>query len=102
MQELEKIKNVIAKIQNNSPDDIILVLDGTTGQNALQQLAEFKKITNVNGIIVTKLDGTTKAGVIVALAKEFDVKIRAVGVGEKIDDLQPFSAEEFCKSILDI
>lgn len=101
MEELAKIKKVIAKLNNDTPNDIILVLDGTTGQNAFRQISEFKKIIDINGLIVTKLDGTTKAGIIIGLARDFDISIRAIGVGEKIDDLKPFSAEEFCHSILD-
>ncbi|AZL15240.1 signal recognition particle-docking protein FtsY [Rickettsiales endosymbiont of Stachyamoeba lipophora] len=100
MEELAKIKRVIQKIEPNAPNDTILVLDGTTGQNAFRQLEEFQKIVEINGLIITKLDGTAKGGVVIGLAKQYNVKLRAIGVGEKIDDLRPFNAQDFAKSIV--
>ena len=100
MQELAKIKNVCAKQILGSPHEIILVLDATTGQNALSQVREFKDKAGLTGLIVTKLDGTAKGGIIVALAKEFGLPVYAIGVGEGIDDMQNFSADAFSRNLL--
>jgi fused signal recognition particle receptor len=100
MQELSKIERVIKKIDINAPHDSFLVLDATTGQNAHAQLESFKKAINITGIVVTKLDGTAKAGVVVALAKGHSVPIYAIGIGEGIDDLRPFKAEGFAKNLV--
>jgi fused signal recognition particle receptor len=100
MQELEKIIRVLHKLNPEAPHSVLQVLDATTGQNALQQVEEFRKIANVSGLAVTKLDGTAKAGVIVALAQRFKLPIYAVGVGESIDDLRPFDATEFANGLL--
>jgi fused signal recognition particle receptor len=100
MDELKKMIRVVQKIDPTAPHEILLVLDGTTGQNAHQQIAIFKKEAAVTGLILTKLDGTAKGGVVVALAAQHGLPIYALGVGEKIDDLQPFSAAVFAKNLV--
>lgn len=101
MDELRKINNVLRKLDNNDETyETILVLDGTVGQNARTQLQAFNEITNITGIIMTKLDGSAKGGILVSLAKKFSKPIYAIGVGEKIDDLQEFSANNFAKNLL--
>ncbi|MBN8828381.1 MAG: signal recognition particle-docking protein FtsY [Sphingobacteriia bacterium] len=100
MEELSKIIRVIKKIDEKSPEDIILILDATTGQNAFNQVKIFNEITNLTGLIVTKLDGTAKGGVVVGLVKEFSLPIFAIGVGEGIDDLQPFTSTDFAKNLI--
>mgnify|MGYP001460830871 CR=1 FL=1 len=99
MQELEKIVRVIRKRAPDAPHDVLLVLDATTGQNALNQVEIFRKIANVTGLVMTKLDGTAKGGVLVALADRFGLPIHAIGVGEQIDDLSPFDPEEFAAAL---
>lgn len=100
MAELEKIVKVIRKLVPDAPHDVLQVLDATTGQNALLQLAAFRDIAGVTGLVVTKLDGTAKAGVVVALAEKFKLPIHAIGVGEGAEDLQPFTAEDFSKALV--
>lgn len=100
MDELSKICRVIKKIDENMPHDTLLVLDATTGQNALSQVELFHKTTALTGLIVTKLDGTAKGGVTVALAQKFGLPLVAIGVGETAEDLQPFHAHEFAKALL--
>ena len=100
MEELAKIKRVISKAKNDAPHDIFLVIDGTTGQNALQQAKMFKEIISVTGLIVTKLDGTAKGGVVLAISKELDIPIRYIGVGERAEDLRPFVPEEFVSALI--
>ena len=100
MAELEKIDRVLKKQNEALPHATILVLDATTGQNAHAQVETFKEAVNVRGLIVTKLDGSAKGGVVVSLADQFKLPIYAVGVGEKIDDLQPFKAHEFAESLV--
>ena len=102
MQELQKIVRVLDKKYQGSPHERIIVLDGATGQNAHSQVSEFSKAIDVSGLIITKLDGTAKGGVVVALAKKFGIPIHAVGVGEGIDDLTPFVAEDYSRAILGI
>lgn len=102
MAELEKILRVIRKIDDTAPHTVLQVIDATTGQNALAQVAAFHKTASVTGLVVTKLDGSAKAGVVLALASEFHLPIHAIGVGESIDDLQPFSAESFARGLLGI
>lgn len=99
MNELEKIVRVLKKQDERLPDEILLVLDATTGQNALSQAESFNKTTNLSGIALTKLDGTAKGGVVFALAKKLPLPIRFIGVGEQIDDLRPFNAEEFVDAL---
>ena len=100
MDELSKIIKVIAKFIPGAPHHVIQVLDATTGQNAINQLREFGKVAGVTGLIVTKLDGTAKAGIMVALASEFKLPIHAIGIGEGIDDLRPLDAEAFAKALV--
>jgi fused signal recognition particle receptor len=100
MEELAKIVRVIRKKDPTAPHNTILVLDATTGQNALLQVEIFRKIADVSGLVMTKLDGTAKGGVLVALADKFGLPIHAIGVGEQIDDLQPFDPEEFARALV--
>ncbi len=99
MIELEKIVRVLKKQDERFPQEIMLVLDATTGQNALNQVESFNKATTLSGITLTKLDGTAKGGVVFALAKRFGLPIRFIGVGEQVDDLQPFDAEQFTDAL---
>ncbi len=100
MAELEKIIRVLKKKDANIPHEVILVLDATTGQNAISQVETFKQLVSVTGLVVTKLEGSAKGGVVVALADKFGLPIFAVGVGEDIEDLQPFHALEFAQSLV--
>lgn len=100
MEELAKILRVMQKIDPSAPHEISLVLDATTGQNALQQAQIFKEIVNINSLIVTKLDGSAKGGVVVALAEKFHLPIHAIGVGETIQDLQSFDPDEFANQLM--
>jgi len=99
MEELAKIVRVIRKKDPSAPHNTLLVLDATTGQNALAQVEVFQRISDVSGLIMTKLDGTAKGGVLVALADKFGLPIHAIGVGEQIDDLAPFDPEEFAQAL---
>ena len=100
MEELAKIVRVLRKKDPTAPHNTLLVLDATTGQNALAQVEIFRKIADVSGLVMTKLDGTAKGGVLVALADRFGLPIHAIGVGEQIDDLQPFDPEDFAKALV--
>ena len=100
MDEYKKIINVLKKIDEKFPNEVILVLDATTGQNALNQVEEFSKVHNITGLIITKLDSTAKGGIILAICKKFNLPIVAVGMGEKDTDLHPFKAEFFAKALL--
>jgi len=99
MNELEKIVRVLKKQDERLPNEVLLVLDATTGQNALNQAESFNKTTTLNGIALTKLDGTAKGGVVFALAKKLSLPIRFIGVGEKIDDLKPFKAKDYVDAL---
>jgi len=99
MQELEKITRVLKKQMPDAPHDVWLVLDATTGQNAIQQAREFAKVAPLTGLVVTKLDGTAKGGVVLAIAEELNLPVRYIGVGEQIDDLQPFDPIEFVEAL---
>jgi fused signal recognition particle receptor len=101
MEELKKIKRVIAKAQEGAPHEVLLVVDGNTGQNALNQVKAFDDALGLTGLIVTKLDGTAKGGVLAALARERPVPVYFVGVGEKLEDLETFSASEFARALLE-
>jgi fused signal recognition particle receptor len=101
MSELEKMKRVASREVPGAPHEVLLIIDAVTGQNGVQQAREFTKAAAVTGIILTKLDGTAKGGVVVAIAKELNIPIQYVGVGEKIDDLVPFSAVEFVDSLFE-
>jgi fused signal recognition particle receptor len=100
MQELAKIVRVVKKLDPTAPHATILTLDATTGQNAHAQVEAFRAMTHVTGLVVTKLDGSAKGGVIVALADRFKLPIYAIGVGEQAEDLQPFQAEDFAKALV--
>lgn len=100
MAELGKIKRVLQKLDPAAPHEVLLVIDGTTGQNALSQLRQFHAAVNVTGLVVTKLDGTAKGGVVFALAREFGIPIRFAGIGERSEDLRVFDAEAFVDALL--
>lgn len=102
MSELSKIIRVLKKIDPNAPHAVVLTLDATTGQNSLNQVEEFTKIAGVTGIVMTKLDGTARGGILVAIAEKYRMPIYAIGIGETIDDLQPFDAHEFARAIVGI
>ncbi|MCY7801716.1 signal recognition particle-docking protein FtsY [Bacillus haynesii] len=95
MKELEKVKRVIQREVPDAPHEVLLVLDATTGQNAMTQAREFSKATDVSGIVLTKLDGTAKGGIVLAIRHELQIPVKFVGLGEKMDDLQPFEAESY-------
>ncbi len=99
MNELTKIRNVMKKLIPDAPHDVLLVLDGSTGQNAYQQAKEFTKATDVTSLVVTKLDGTAKGGVVIGISDQFKIPVKFIGVGEKIEDLQVFSKREFVESL---
>ena len=101
MDELAKINRVIARELPDSSVETLLVLDAATGQNAVNQAREFKNVTNITGIVLTKLDGTAKGGIIIPIRNELNIPVKFVGVGEGIDDLQPFNATEFTDGIFD-
>ena len=95
MNELEKVKRVIDREIPGAPHEVLLVLDATTGQNALIQAKTFKEATDVSGIVLTKLDGTAKGGIVIAIRSELNIPVKFVGLGEKMDDLQAFDAEKY-------
>ena len=99
MDELAKIVRVIRKLDDTAPHDSIIVLDGTVGQNAISQVKAFREVADVTGLIVTKLDGSAKGGIVIALAEEFGIPVHAVGVGEGADDLQAFTARDFANAL---
>jgi fused signal recognition particle receptor len=100
MEELRKIIRVIRRVDETAPHSVLLVLDATTGQNAVQQVKVFKEMVDVTGLAVTKLDGSAKGGVVVALAQEFGLPVHVVGVGEKAEDLRPFAARDFARGLM--
>ena len=99
MNELTKIKNVMAKVILEAPHDVILVLDASTGQNAIEQATQFTKATEVNSLALTKLDGTAKGGVVIGISDQFQIPVRYIGVGEGVEDLQVFNKNEFVDSL---
>ncbi len=101
MDELSKITRVLRKIDETAPHEVILVLDAGTGQNALSQAKEFQAAVDVTGLVLTKLDGTAKGGMIFSLARQLEIPVRFIGVGEQIDDLRPFSAEDYVSALFD-
>jgi len=101
MNELTKIKNVMKKVVGDAPHDVMLVLDGSTGQNALLQAREFSKATQITSLAVTKLDGSAKGGVVIGIAEQFKVPVKFIGVGEQVGDLKVFSREDFVESLFD-
>ena len=102
MEEYKKIANVVKKIDNNAPNEVILVLDATSGQNILSQVDEFNKIIPITGLVMTKLDGTAKGGILLALSKKYKIPIIGLGLGEKEDDLQIFDVEKFAEAFTQI
>jgi fused signal recognition particle receptor len=100
MAELEKVARVLKKLDPDAPHDCLLVLDATTGQNALSQVATFREMLPITGLVVTKLDGSAKGGVLIALAEKFAIPVRAIGIGEGADDLRPFDARAFARSLM--
>jgi len=102
MAELQKMARTAKKVIPEAPHEVLLVLDATTGQNGLEQARKFTETSGVTGIVLTKLDGTAKGGIVVAIARELDLPIRYIGVGEKVDDLLPFDAEKFIASLFEI
>jgi fused signal recognition particle receptor len=101
MDELSKIKRVMQKVVPNAPHEIMLVLDGSTGQNAIEQAKQFIKATEVNALALTKLDGTAKGGVVIGISDQFKIPVKYIGVGEQMDDLQVFNKHEFVDSLFD-
>ncbi|WP_299378508.1 signal recognition particle-docking protein FtsY [uncultured Kiloniella sp.] len=100
MSELQKVIRVIKKLDENAPHDVVLVLDATTGQNAVSQVGTFKELVDITGLVVTKLDGSARGGILVALAEKFGLPVHAIGVGETADDLRPFTAKDFSRSLM--
>ena len=100
MDELKKIVKVINKVMPDAPHSTILTIDATTGQNAVSQVEIFNQIVSLNGLIVTKLDGSAKGGILASIAQNFTIPVYVVGVGEQIDDLDVFKADEYAKSLL--
>ncbi len=101
LEELKKIRRVITRELPDAPHETLLVLDATTGQNGLQQARVFKEATDVTGIVLTKLDGTAKGGVIISIQEELGVPVQYIGVGEDVEDLQPFEAESFVQALFE-
>jgi fused signal recognition particle receptor len=101
MDELEKIKRIIGRRDNTAPHEVMLVLDASQGQNALVQAQKFHEVLGLTGITVTKLDGSAKGGILLAIANQLKVPLRFIGIGESLEDMQPFSAEEFVSALLD-
>ena len=102
MDELQKVVRVIKKVMPDAPHLTLLTLDATTGQNALSQVEIFKKIVDVNGLVVTKLDGSSKGGILVAIAKENPTPVYFIGVGEKIEDLDVFEAQSYAQNLIGV
>jgi fused signal recognition particle receptor len=101
MAELEKMRRTAGRVIPDAPHEVLLVLDATTGQNGLEQARKFTETSGVTGIVLTKLDGTAKGGIVIAIARELNIPIRYVGIGEKVDDLLPFDAEKFIASLFE-
>ena len=99
MDELAKIRRVLGRLNAQAPHDVVLVLDATTGQNALSQIEVFKEVAGVTGLVMTKLDGTARGGVLVAAAEKYGLPIHAIGVGESMNDLRPFDSSEVSRII---
>ncbi len=102
MDELSKIKRVIQKILPNGPDEVMLVLDGSTGQNAIEQAKQFTAVTPINSLTITKLDGTAKGGVVLAIAHQFKIPVKFIGIGERMEDLLIFDKKEFVQSLFNL
>lgn len=102
MEELGKIKRVVQKVIPEAPHDVLLVLDGSTGQNAIEQAKQFTAVTDVTGLVITKLDGTAKGGVVLAIANQFKIPVKFIGVGESVEDLLVFDKYEFVDSLFNL
>ena len=102
MEELKKIYRILDRELPRGSKEILLVLDATTGQNAVQQAKEFKEAADITGIVLTKLDGTAKGGIVFSIKNEYDIPVKLIGLGEGIDDIAEFDSEEFVNGILDI
>ena len=100
MDELKKIRRVMSKLDQSAPHETLLVLDASQGQNALAQAEQFHEWVGVTGLVLTKLDGTAKGGIVLAIAKKLNLPIRFIGIGEGVDDLQTFDARQFVKALL--
>jgi fused signal recognition particle receptor len=101
MEELKKIKRVMDKAMPGAPHEVLLVLDASTGQNAIQQARQFDAAVGLTGLVVTKLDGTAKGGIVLSISQALKIPVRFIGVGEQIDDLQPFVIDEFVKALFE-
>ena len=101
MEELAKIDRVINRELEGCSKETLLVLDATTGQNAVMQAKEFKEASKITGLILTKLDGTAKGGIVLSIKKELGIPVKFIGVGEKIDDMKPFNAEDFAQALFE-
>jgi len=101
MAELQKIQRVVGKRLAGAPHEVLLVLDATTGQNGLEQARQFTEALTVTGTVLTKLDGTAKGGIVIAIQRQLGIPIKLIGVGEAIDDLQPFRAEDFVAALVE-
>ena len=101
MDELSKISRVIERELPNADTEVLLVLDATTGQNAVNQAKEFKNAAKITGVVLTKLDGTAKGGIVLAVKEELNIPVKYVGIGEQVDDLQPFNADLFVDALFD-
>src|SRR4029077_11518149 len=99
MNELDKIVRVMKKVDASAPHAVVLVLDATVGQNALSQVGEFQKVAGVTGLVMTKLDGTARGGILVAIAAKYALPVHFIGVGESVEDLAPFEAKDFAKAV---
>ena len=101
MEELAKINRVISRELPDASKETLLVLDATTGQNAVNQAKEFKNVANITGLVLTKLDGTSKGGIVFSIKKELGIPIKYIGVGEKADDMEPFNAKDFVSALFE-
>ncbi|MCH7955836.1 MAG: signal recognition particle-docking protein FtsY, partial [Candidatus Marinimicrobia bacterium] len=99
MEELKKIARVMGKIDPEAPHEILLTLDSNNGQNALRQAKEFSKTVGVTGLVLTKLDGTAKGGIVLSINNELDIPVKYIGIGEEVEDLEPFEVEAFASSL---
>lgn len=101
MDELSKIRNVMKKVVPSAPDEVLLVLDASTGQNAIEQARQFTAATDVNALALTKLDGTAKGGVVIGISEQFKIPVRYIGLGEQMEDLQIFNRKAFVDSLFE-
>ena len=101
MAELEKIGRIVKRVLPDAPHETLLAVDASTGQNALVQAQEFSKITPLTGLVLTKIDGTARGGVVLAIRQELDIPVKFIGFGEKIDDIGEFSSEDFMRGLLE-